>query len=96
MLILAEELSQESNEIVETYDDEGEIGMELAACMSVAFLALKSSKMDTVENIIWALDRVLEDEYDICDPVEAYFFEDHNKALWHQTADLIMDRLGMN
>lgn len=96
VLILAEELSRKSKEIVETHDDEGETGMELAACMSVAFLALKSSKMDAVEKIIWALDRVLEDEYGVCDPIEAYFFEDHDKALWHQTADLIMDRLGMN
>ncbi len=96
VLMLTEELSQESNEIVETHDDEGETGMELAACMSVAFLALKASKLDTVEKIIWVLDRVLEDEYGICDPVEAYFIENHSKAVWQQTADLIIDRLGMN
>jgi len=96
VLILAEELSRESNEIVEMYDDEGETGMELTACMSVAFLALKSLKIDTIEKTIWVLDRVLEDAYGVCKPLEAYLFEDHDKTIWHQIADLIMDRLGMN
>ena len=96
VLMLAKELSRKSNEIVEMHDDEGETGIELAACMSVAFLALKSSKMDAVEKIFWVLDRILEDEYGVCEPIEAYLFEDHDKATWHQTADLIIDRLGMN
>lgn len=96
VLMLAEELSRESNEIIEMHDDEGETGIELAACMSVAFLALKSSKMDAVEKILWVLDRILEDEYGVCEPIEAYLFEEHDKATWHQTADLIIDRLGMN
>lgn len=96
VLMLAEELCRESNEIIEMHDDEGETGIELAACMSVAFLALKSSQMDAVEKIFWVLDRVLEDEYGVCEPIEAYLFEDHDKAIWNRTADLIIDRLGMN
>lgn len=96
VLMLAEELSRESSEIIVMHDDEGETGIELAACMSVALLALKSSKMDAVEKIFWVLDRVLEDEYGVCEPIEAYLFEDHDKATWNQTADLIIDRLGMN
>jgi len=96
VLTLAEELVQEGSEIIEMRNDEGETAMDLSECMAIAFLALKTSKQDPLEKMSWALDRLLEDEYGICDPIEAYFFEDHDKDLWHQTADRIMDRLGMN
>ena len=52
---------------VEESDDEGETEREIADCMPVIVAALDRSSLDTADKLTWALDALLEDQFEVCD-----------------------------
>jgi uncharacterized Zn finger protein len=93
VLTLGRELVTTGTRQVEQSHDEGETEMEIAACMPVIVEALNRSSMDAADKLTWALDAVLEDQYELCDAFGQYLLQQHPLTAWHSLADLLLERL---
>ena len=51
---------------LETYDMDGDIFDEASACMEIVVRALPASSLSSSEQLIWAVDMDLADEYEFC------------------------------
>jgi uncharacterized Zn finger protein len=78
---------------VEQSHDEGETATEIANCMPVIVAALDRSSLDPVDRLTWALDALLEDQFDLCEAFGEYLFQQHPQAAWHTFADRLLARL---
>jgi uncharacterized Zn finger protein len=78
---------------VEESDDEGETEREIADCMPVVVAALDRSSLDTADKLTWALDVLLEDQFDLCEAFAEYLFQQHPQVAWHTLADRLLARL---
>jgi uncharacterized Zn finger protein len=67
--------------------------MEVADCMPVIVKALGRSSLDAVERLTWALDAVLEDQFEVCQAFAEYLHRRHPKSAWHALADELLRRL---
>jgi len=93
VLTLGRELVKTGTRQVEESDDEGETETEVAACMPVIVDALDRSSLNAADKLIWALDAVLADQFEVCDAFEKYLHREHPKTAWHALADLLLARL---
>jgi uncharacterized Zn finger protein len=78
---------------VEESHDEGETAMEVAECMPVIVEALDMSSLDSADRLNWALDAVLDDQYEVCEAFAEYLHRRHPKLAWHALADRLLVRL---
>ena len=81
-----------TRQVAESHDD-GETAMEIADCMPMIVEALDRSSLDDTDKLNWALDVVLKDEYEICEPFAEYLHRQHPKSAWHMQADRLLRRL---
>ena len=81
-----------SRQIEESYDDVS-IYMDFDGWISLIIEALDESNLDPAEKLIWALDAVLMDEFDMCREFEKYLFQSHPKSAWRDVADHLLARL---
>jgi uncharacterized Zn finger protein len=93
LLSLGRELVTTGTRQVEESHDEGETAMEIAACMPVIVGALDRSSLDAADKLIWALDAVLEDQFEVCKAFAEYLHRWHPKTAWHTLADRLLARL---
>lgn len=93
VLSLGRELVKVGCRQVEESHDEGETAMEIAECMPLIVEALDQSNLDSAEKLKWALDAVLEDQYDVCDAFADYLHRQHPESGWHKLADQLLARL---
>ena len=93
VLTLGRELVATGTRQVEESDDEGETAMEVAECMPMIAEALDKSSLDSADKLNWALDAVLEDQFDICEVFEEYLQRRHSKSAWNALADSLLTRL---
>ena len=93
VLSLGRELISTGIRQVSESHDEGETMMEIAACMPVIIKALDRSSLDAVDKLNWALDAVLEDQYEMCEDFFEYLDRRHPKSAWHTLADRLLVRL---
>jgi uncharacterized Zn finger protein len=74
--------------------DEGETGMELAACLPVVFQAVARSNLRPAEQILFAIDTYLEDPYDIVgEAPNDVLNAGHLPVVWSEVADQLTARL---
>ena len=73
--------------------DEGETAREIAACMPVIVEALDRSSLDPANKLTWALDALLEDQFEVCEAFAEYLHRQHPQTVWHTLADLLLARL---
>jgi uncharacterized Zn finger protein len=93
VLTLGEELiSTGVRQVMESHD-EGETAMEISACMPVIVKALDQSSLATADKLAWAVDAVLKDEFDLCEPMAEYLMRRHKKYDWGLLADRLLERL---
>lgn len=78
---------------VEESDDEGETEREIADCMPVIVAALDRSSLDTADKLTWALDALLEDQFEVCEAFAEYLHRQHPQTAWHTLADRLLERL---
>jgi len=78
---------------VEESDDEGETEREIADCMPVIVAALDRSSLDTADRLTWALDTLLEDQFEVCEAFAEYLHRRHPQTSWHTLADRLLARL---
>jgi uncharacterized Zn finger protein len=93
VLTLGHELVTTGSRQVEESNDEGETAMEIAACMPVIVKALARSSLDDVGKLSWALDAVLEDQFEVCEAFAEYLHRRHPQTAWHTFADRLLGRL---
>jgi uncharacterized Zn finger protein len=78
---------------VEESHDEGETAMEIADCMPVIIAALDRSSLDTADKLTWALDALLEDQFEVCEAFAEYLHRRHPKTAWSTLAERLLARL---
>lgn len=93
VVALGEDLMEAGIRQVEMSDDEGETEEEIASCMDVVFRALPKSSRSAAEQMLWAVDRELEDQWSLCDGVEVFWKEKKKKADWNILAGKLAKRL---
>ena len=91
---LGKELIDAVNFALETYDIEGDIIDEVAACMEIVIQALPASSLSSYEKLAWAVDMDLGDSYELCyDVLENIWNNANKKSDWHALADELQKRL---
>jgi len=94
LLDLGKFLLQKGTDLVEMSDDDGDTSEEISICLETVFRALHLSSLSRVEQMVWAVDAELEDNYDLCGEGAGRFwshkFEENE---WNQLADTLIPRL---
>jgi uncharacterized Zn finger protein len=93
VLNLGRELVTTGTRQVEESHDEGETAMEIAHCMPVIVEAFDRSSLDTADKLTWALDALLEDQFEVCEAFAEYLHRRHPQTAWHTLADRLLARL---
>ena len=93
VVALGEALLESGIRQVEMSHDEGETEEEIASCMDVVFRALPESSLSPADQMLWAVDRELEDQYALCEGIEVFWQQKHEKADWNILADRLIKRL---
>ena len=93
VLKLGQELIEFGSRQIEESHDEGETAMEIEECMPVVVKALKQSSLSDADRLVWAVDVVLKDEYDVFNAFDEYLGGKYAKADWNILADKLLARL---
>jgi uncharacterized Zn finger protein len=73
--------------------DEGDTGREVSSCLEVVFRALPQSSLPPVEQMLWAVDADLEDQYELCYGAKSFWDKKHKALDWSVLADRLQERL---
>lgn len=88
------ELLKLGKEQVEESGDEGETAEELARCVDLVAEALDASRnLSPEDKLMWAMDAVLDDEYDIADALVDFLEDSHPPEAWDTVASRLAARL---
>jgi uncharacterized Zn finger protein len=90
---LGEHLLEAGISQVEQSHDEGETAAAVAMCLDVVFAALPSSSLAADEQIVWAVDALLRDDYSLCDSARHVLDEPYPSEAWSTVADELLNRL---
>lgn len=94
VLQLGEELWIKGNSQVEQSDDEGETAMAIAACMDVVTAALPHSSLSPPDQLLWLIDRSLEDDYSLLDAAEKVCKRRaYTRTHWQEVSSTLETRL---
>lgn len=94
VLQLGAELWTRGNAQVEQSDDEGETAMAIASCLEAVLAVLPQSSLSPPEQLLWVIDRVLEDEYSLLDSAEKFLKRRvYNRAHWREVSSVLETRL---
>ncbi|MCK9376592.1 MAG: hypothetical protein M0P73_10620, partial [Syntrophobacterales bacterium] len=93
VLTLGRELVTTGIRQVEESHDEGETATEIVGCMPVIVEALDQSPLDPADKLSWALDAVLEDQFDVCEAFAEYLGRQHPQTAWHTLTDRLLAKL---
>ena len=92
-LRLGPELLSANSQVLQ-YDHEGESGDALADCINVLFQALEKSSLSPTDQIEWALDMALADEYGLCDAgLDQLWKKRYAKSDWSAVSDRLAQRI---
>ncbi|HTU23538.1 MAG TPA: hypothetical protein VMG10_36215 [Gemmataceae bacterium] len=93
LLELGEILFEAGNQQVESSDDEGETASGIADCLTVVFQAVPASNLPDPRKLLYSIDMMMRDEYDICHDSETMLDRPWPAAAWSETADELTRRL---
>jgi len=94
VLQLGEELWTLGNEQVGQSHDEGETGTAIAQCMEVVFRALPRTSLTPPDQLLWLIDRELEDEYSLLGSTDHVLgLRTYNQSHWGKVAEALEGRL---
>lgn len=93
VLQLGAELWTKGNVQVEQSDDEGETAMAVAACLETVMTALPQSSLTPPKQLLWVIDRMLEDEFSLLDSAEKLLARRaYTRVHWREVAGTIEAR----
>jgi uncharacterized Zn finger protein len=93
VLELGERLFREGNDQVQQANDEGETATGIAGCLEVVFRALPASSRSDRDKLLFAIDMLLQDEYDLCEGAGEILDREWPRAVWSAVADELLRRL---
>ncbi len=93
VLALGRELLDKGSEQVGMSEDEGETADEIASALDVVFRALSLSSMAPVDQMLWAVDADLKDEFDLCRGARVFWDLPRSTEEWSGLADGLLARL---
>ena len=94
VLELGKELWTRGIKQVSGSDDDGETAMAISNCMEVVLEALPHTRLTLSEQLLWLIDREVEDEYSML-PEENGLFDDpkYTAHQWDEVAESLCERL---
>jgi uncharacterized Zn finger protein len=90
---LGKELLEAGARQVEMGHDEGEEAEEITSCMDIVFRALPQTSLSPAEQMLWAIDTELQDEYDFCQGADRFWKQMHAAADWNVVTEKLALRL---
>jgi uncharacterized Zn finger protein len=94
LLELGDELWRQGSEQVEQSDDDGETGEAIAQCLDIVLRALPRSSLPQAEQLLWVIDRLLEDEFGLLHAGEKVLEDEaYGPEAWRHVAALLEERL---
>lgn len=92
---LGEDLWRRGNAQVEQSDDEGETAHAIAACLEIILDALPRSSQPPPRQLLWVIDRLLEDEYSLLESGAGNLLNKraYTQAQWRDVASVLEQRL---
>ena len=94
VLALGEELWTRGIAQVEQSDDEGETADAIAACMGIVSAALPRSSLAPTEQLLWVIDRALDDEFSLLTTSENFLQRpEFTPRHWREIAETLETRL---
>ncbi|NGZ11362.1 MAG: SWIM zinc finger domain-containing protein [Nitrospira sp. LK70] len=81
---------------VEISDDEGETAEEVASCLDIVFRALPQSSLTPAEQMRWAVEADLADEYELSRGANAFWDRSHPAEAWNGFAEQLAQRLAQD
>jgi uncharacterized Zn finger protein len=93
VVVLGKELLETGIRQVEMSDDEGETGIEISSCLDIVFLALPQSSLSPINQMLWAIDAELKDDYELCYGSESFWENEQKDSDWSVVADKLIQRL---
>jgi len=94
LLQLGEELWARGNAQIEQTDDEGETAMAIAACLDIVLMALPQSSLSPPQQLLWVINRVLEDEYSLLDSAEKLLKRRaYTRTHWQEVSGMLEKQL---
>jgi uncharacterized Zn finger protein len=93
LLGLGETLLESGNDQIGASHDEGETATEVGACLEVVFRAVLASTRPDAQKLLYTIDLVLRDEYDLCQGAEVVLDRDWPAPAWSAVADDLARRL---
>ncbi|MCL2458603.1 MAG: SWIM zinc finger family protein [Desulfobulbus sp.] len=93
LLELGDELWQRGSEQVEQSDDEGETGDAIVGCLDIVLRALPASSLSKTAQLLWVIDRLLDDEYGLLRAGEKVLDDErYGPDDWQQVAEDLAGR----
>lgn len=94
VLELGEELLEVGRAQVAESQDEGETAAEIIACLNVVAQALpQSKKKSPAEQILWAVNARLHDDYNLFSSLDPFWSREFPCEVWSEVADALLRRL---
>lgn len=90
---LGAELLKAGTRQVEMSHDEGETGEEIASCLDIVFRALPQASRSPAEQMRWAVEADLSDDYELCRGAKAFWDRKHPATAWNVLAEQLAPRL---
>ncbi|MDR3165955.1 MAG: hypothetical protein LBU13_10310 [Synergistaceae bacterium] len=95
LLELGEELWDRGNKQLEESSDEGETGSAIGDCLKIVMDAIPQSSLSKPEQLLWAIERKSEDNFDIL--CNSYFdfmkSGNYSESDWQEVAHILENRL---
>lgn len=93
VLELGREILKTGTDHVEQSDDEGDTACEVAESLGPVWQAVNRSSLSPAERTLWLIDRILEDEYELCGTCPEVDAWEADATAWSEVADAILTRL---
>jgi uncharacterized Zn finger protein len=93
LLELGETLFTAGQDQIGESHDEGETGTALGACLDVVFRAVLASSRPDPDKLLYVIDLLLRDDYDVCAGADVVLEKEWPPAVWSAAADELARRL---
>jgi uncharacterized Zn finger protein len=93
LLELGETLFESGHQQVESSHDEGETASGIADCLSLVFQAVLASSLPDARKLLYVIDMMLRDDYEICHGADFVLDRPWPAAAWSEAADELAHRL---
>lgn len=93
VLELGETLFEEGRQQVESSEDEGDTASAITDCLNVVFQAVPASSLSDARKLLYLIDLMLRDDYDLCQGAESVLDRSWPAEAWSEAADELTRRL---